>query len=241
MAKLWQHGDIMLEEVFTGATRKLCYVRPAIVIEDTPQYLAFYYPLGYTFASSDYLGVPRPATMTAADYVARRYDLSLDERVNAFLTYEPSIFREIENTRWHIVYIQPSEGMHAYWLFWDANWDLLSWFVNLQAPCVRTERGIRTTDFYLDLVVTPDLKWRWKDEDEFEALCGRGVFSPAERRAIVAEGELVAGQIEAREWPFNAAWPQWRPEASWPVSRINDHWPPDLPFPFLPLDKSSRS
>jgi predicted RNA-binding protein associated with RNAse of E/G family len=63
--------------------------------------------------------------------------------------------------------------MHAVWLFWDENWNRTNWFVNLQAPHARTPAGIRVTDYYLDLERTPDLDWRWKDEDEFAALLKR--------------------------------------------------------------------
>jgi predicted RNA-binding protein associated with RNAse of E/G family len=215
---------VILEEGLAAATGKFVYVRPATVIEDTESYLALYYPLGYTFASSDYIGRPRPEGMSARDYVPRRYAIPLAERVEEFLSYAPSTFRVVTNTRWHVVYLEPHEAMHAYWLFWDSEWTLLTWYVNLQASYVRTERGIQVTDYALDLAVTPDLAWLWKDEDEFEAMCERGIFSPAMRDAIRAEGRRAIEAIEKREWPFDAGWPDWRPPADWPLPQIRDYW-----------------
>jgi hypothetical protein len=40
------------------------------------------------------------------------------------------------------------------------------------------------------------------------------------------EGERVIRRVEAREWPFNEPWPDWRPDPSWAAPQIRDHRSP---------------
>jgi protein associated with RNAse G/E len=46
----------------------------------------------------------------------------------------------------------------------------LGWYVNLQCPYRRTPLGIEAMDLMLDIVVEPDMTWRWKDDDEFDEI-----------------------------------------------------------------------
>lgn len=208
---------MILNEIYTGVNRGLICVFPAIVAEDTSKYLALYHPFGHTFANSD---VMWPGGTRGA--------MPVEDRVRVFLKWKPEIFREETSTR-HVLYIEPHGAMHAIWLFWDSDWSLTNWYVNLQAPYVRTEAGVQITDYYLDLEITPDLQWRWKDDDEFSALCRLGCFTPDQERMIRAEGEMMARRVEAREWPFNEPWPDWRPDPSWPVPKIGDYWTSPIP------------
>jgi predicted RNA-binding protein associated with RNAse of E/G family len=58
----------------------------------------------------------------------------------------------------------------------------------------------------LDVVVEPDLSWRWKDEDEFAWSQEVGLISPAEAAAIRAEGLRAIEAIERRGWPYQDGW-----------------------------------
>jgi predicted RNA-binding protein associated with RNAse of E/G family len=127
-------------------------------------------------------------------------------------------------SRWHVLYIEPHDSMHGVWLFWDEDWNVTNWFVNLQEPYERTKSGIRVNDWYLDLQIKPDLSWSWKDEDEFAELCRLGAIAKDKERAIRRDGAKMARQIEEVAWPFSGGWPDWRPEPAWPVPQIADHW-----------------
>ena len=54
---------------------------------------------------------------------------------------------------------------YSIWLHWSRTPPrrFTGWYVNLEAPFVRTDIGVDTTDNSLDLVVTPDFECRWKD------------------------------------------------------------------------------
>jgi predicted RNA-binding protein associated with RNAse of E/G family len=61
-------------------------------------------------------------------------------------------------------------------------------------------------DHALDVVIEPDGKWHWKDEDDFVEAQRLGVFTPEEAAAVRREGERV---IAERLWI--TGWERWRP------------------------------
>lgn len=56
---------------------------------------------------------------------------------------------------------------HAIHLWWfPPDWRFGGWYINLQEPIRPTRLGFDSMDHILDVVIEPDLSWRWKDEDE---------------------------------------------------------------------------
>ncbi|MGW1772881.1 DUF402 domain-containing protein [Streptomyces sp. NPDC002104] len=123
--------------------------------------------------------------------------------------------------------LQPAGAGHAVWWSFTRGLEFRSWYVNLESR-VRTRDGedVHVTDQELDITVTPDRAWEWKDEESFAAKTGHPVYwTAAEAAAIRAEGVRVTRLIEAAAYPFDGTWCDFRPPASWTV--------PDLPE--LPL------
>ena len=112
---------------------------------------------------------------------------------------------------------------HALWVSWVGERHF-GWYVNLQRPLRRTPLGFEAMDMMLDVVVEPDLTWRWKDEDEFADLLGRGLVDRATGDRVRAEGEAVIGRVERREPPFTEPWPDWRPDPAWPTPELPSGW-----------------
>ena len=109
---------------------------------------------------------------------------------------------------------------HCLYLFWaEADWAFEGWYVNLQAPFVRSRVAFDTRDHALDLVVEPDGTWRWKDEDHLALAVAVGAFTREEAGAIRAEGERVVA-----EWPFPTGWEEWRADPSWPLPALPVGW-----------------
>jgi uncharacterized protein len=123
-----------------------------------------------------------------------------------------------------ILKLLPWGAAHSVWLFWDPGFALRGWYVNLEAPHRRWSRGVDTTDHVLDLWVTPDRRWSWKDEDEFAEAQAAGRFSAADAAEIRAEGERVARLIEDWAAPFNEGWEDFRPDPSWPIPPLPANW-----------------
>jgi hypothetical protein len=209
----WRPGTVIVQEEYWR--QQLVTVRPVTVVEDSAVLLALF----------SHAGAP---LLTGA--MRNRQQISMDERVRVYLSDEQPPLRDAVN-RAHVLTLTPPEAHHSVWLFWDPAWNLIAWYVNLQPPVLRTPQGVAAGDYLLDLMVTPDLQWSWKDEDEFEAVCAAGVFTDEERRGIRAEGRRMAARIEARAWPFDSEWPRWRPDPSWSIPSLPDTWqrhgPPD--------------
>lgn len=110
----------------------------------------------------------------------------------------------------HVLQLVRPGDAHTVEVFWDESWALLGWYVNLQAPLQPTSFGYDTTDWALDIWVTPNGEWSWKDEDDFAEAISLGVFDDASAAAVRAEGERV---IAAHPWP--TGWEDWRPPESW--------------------------
>ena len=118
---------------------------------------------------------------------------------------------------------------HLVSLFWaDADWTFLDWYIDLQAPFVRTPLGFDSRDDVLDIVASPNLTWKWKDEDEFADAQRIGRFTPVEAAEIRREGERVIETIESGGWPFNMGWESWRPDPNWPIPAVPKGWQRDF-------------
>jgi predicted RNA-binding protein associated with RNAse of E/G family len=79
-------------------------------------------------------------------------------------------------------------------------------------------------DHVLDVVIDPDLSWRWKDEEELEEAVRLGLLTRKAADGIRAEGERVIVQLEAREPPFCDGWERWQPNPAWPLPGLPAGW-----------------
>ncbi len=103
---------------------------------------------------------------------------------------------------------------HSIWLFWsdDDERAFSAYYVNMEEPFRRTPLGVDTNDHTLDVMVTPEHEWRWKDAEQMAERVEQGVFSAEFAAAVQAEGERVIEVIERRGSPFSDGWEQWQPD-----------------------------
>lgn len=126
-----------------------------------------------------------------------------------------------------ILVLIPPGAAHTVWWFWRPGDVFAGWYVNLEQPAVRWRdgqlAGVDTVDQDLDIVAEPDGSWAWKDEHEVaERSAYPGHYWVDDPGAVRAEGEQVVKLIEARVFPFDGSWCEFRPDPSWAA-------PPDLP------------
>lgn len=198
---MWSSGDgIVVRYLRAG---KVAWARPVTVVEDTPEASVLFLAAGTPTKASvtlDGLRIPRNTP-----YEGRM-----------------AIPWKLGDGTWggsHTLLVTRPGARHSIWLFWSESWEFEGWYVNLQEPQVRTPFGFDTVDQVLDIVVQPDLSWRWKDEDEMKGAVRAGRFTPEEAREVRAEGERVLAA-----WPFPTGWEDWRPDPSWPVPQPPDGW-----------------
>ncbi|MDI2128860.1 DUF402 domain-containing protein [Yinghuangia seranimata] len=110
------------------------------------------------------------------------------------------------------------------WLFWGADWRLNGWYVNLERPRERWSGGVDTEDLVLDVWVTPDRRWHFKDEDELAASREAGRFTDADVDAIYGHGHRAVDVVRAWGPPFNGGWENFRPDPAWPLPTLPDGW-----------------
>jgi len=135
--------------------------------------------------------------------------------------------RAMRELRWtgDVLMLHPPGAAYSVWFFFrgaDNGFD--GWYVNLEARLARRPDAIDIVDHHLDIVVSPDRAWRWKDEDDFASCTGvPGFWSAAEAAQIRAEGRRVAETIEAGRFPFDGTWCDFVPDPAWPRPQL----PPD--------------
>jgi len=99
-------------------------------------------------------------------------------------------------------------------LFWDDDWQLACWYVNLEGPHLREGRHTYTNDHLLDVVVRGDRTVHRKDEDELAAAVAQGVLDALDAQdaeQIIKDAERAERAVAAWTSPFCDGWQHWRP------------------------------
>ena len=110
-------------------------------------------------------------------------------------------------------------------LFWDAvSGEFECYYVNFQRPFHRTRAGYDALDLDLDIIVEPDLQWRWKDEDDWAAATISGVLSEQDIHGVeLAKSEILHRIDEDRLQGFSR-WVDWEPASDWPTAQLPEGW-----------------
>jgi len=204
---VWHAGDVIVHHEVWGG--RVWAARPLSVVEDTGDRLLLWIPRGtMRKVPATPPGRPDPAT--------RR------ERVIENLARGDWVHVDHEWDMDHLWLLRPRDW-HALWVSWVGGRHI-GWYGNLQRPFRRTAAGIEAMDLMLDVVVEPDLTWRWKDEDEFADLVGRGLVDGATADRVRRAGEEIIDRAERRAGPFAEAWPDWRPDPALPRPVLPDGW-----------------
>lgn len=204
----WSVGDTIIhQEVWRG---KLWAARPLIVVEDSPDRLVAWCPRG-TVRKVPVTPPTRPKASTRA------------ERLVGVLSLGDWL---LEDREWDVstLWLVESGPWHAVWVSWLPDGNHWGWYVNFQEPMERTDRGFRSMDLMLDILVDLDRTWRWKDEDEFEALIEADLYDESIVKAVRSDAEKVIARIEENAQPFSETWPKWAPEPDWGLPVLPSGW-----------------
>lgn len=204
----WSPGDQVLWRYLRGDRVLDC--RPVTVVRDTPDQLAVWLAGGTRRV--------KPVLPDGSDI--RTAPLETRFRLGRIPSVE----------RWHgtgvLMLARPGEPWSV-WLFWGPAWHFRGWYVNLERPRRRWAGGLDTEDHVLDIWVTPDRRYVWKDEDELVASREAGRFTEAECEALYADGHRAIEVIRAWGPPFGDGWENFRPDPAWPLPELPDGW--DMP------------
>jgi hypothetical protein len=205
-------GQVVARRYFRARTG-LIIVQCCRVVADDEQGLLLWMPAGSrnrrikTVDGRRYEEIPR-AEWDAAEKVLAEHPT----RRHSLLMLMPPASRA--TTAWHSVS----------WFF-DQERAFVGWYVNLEAPAARWSSGLDLVDQDLDVWVSPDRTWRWKDEDDFEAATREGLdWSVDEAVEIRAEGLRLTKLAEAGEYPFDGTWRDFRPDPGWQLPQLPAGW-----------------
>lgn len=219
---MWKPGDnIALRGMYN---QRPWYIQSALVVRDSPQeVLCALLPGAECAAPSAYIHGKHGESQQWD-----RWELMLRNQW------------QMERYRWHtnrfLVLLEP-EKFYSIDLVWHhASDTFLCYYVNFQLPFTRSSYGFDTFDLELDLVIEPDLRWRWKDVEEYRRGVETGILRPEWVRGIEQAKAEVFARLEGRLYPFDGAWrlsrapqrglsrapqrDQWRPDPAWAASRL---------------------
>jgi predicted RNA-binding protein associated with RNAse of E/G family len=127
-----------------------------------------------------------------------------------------------------VLILTPPRAAHSIWWFFDEDGQFRRWYINLEAPAVRWSGGVDLEDHALDIWISRDRSWQWKDEDELAERTGHpSYWDASEVPAIWAEGKRVIALAEAGVYPFDGTWVDFTPDPDWTPTTLPSDW--DLP------------
>ena len=216
----WQPGDSVILRFLT-TPRAIRYGQtihddslvmmhgwPHVVVKDTDELIVLYRPEGNLNLSWDVLEqrfLEPPAT------VPRGYALRLLFPGKA---YDVTLFYDAGNG--------VSPFIESY--FGAGEGHFRGWKVDLVTPVRRSEFGYDTVDEVLDILVSPDRSYQWKDEDQMALLMRKGVYTLEEAGQIRKAGREVIKLIESAKSPFDDEWTDWQPSPELALRDIPHGW-----------------
>jgi len=175
--------------------------RPEIVVQDSPELLAFYMPPGTLLKETS---VKRLEPTGAVRKAWRLNDVTW--------RFGGKLRLSVPGRAYSVILLRNSDGSPH------------EWYINLEQPLQRTEIGFDYADEVLDVIVAPDLsRWRWEDEDELAEVVSAGLFSEKHAIALHAEGRAAVAALQSGKSVFSG-WENWRPDPSWPVPVLSADW-----------------
>jgi predicted RNA-binding protein associated with RNAse of E/G family len=196
-------GEVVaLRYITTDARIEMCWA--CRVVEDRDDLLALFIAAGSPYKAG-------PKRSARAKRAGPRHDVPPDEYV-------------WRNDTLRLMFPGQRHSVSLFWSDDAAPRRLMKYFVNLEEPFRRTEVGFDTQDHTLDIEVTTDLDWRWRDEAELENHVTEGFYTPALAASVRTEGQAAIDAILKREHPCMQGWPDWRPPPEWVLPTFVGGW-----------------
>ncbi|WP_411041644.1 DUF402 domain-containing protein [Streptomyces collinus] len=203
----WTPGARILWRYRENAAERFHIARPVTVVRDDAELLAVWMA---------------PGTECVRPVLADGRAVHLEPLETRYTTP-----RTVRRDRWFgtgVLKLARPGRPWSVWLFWDPGWRFRNWYVNLEQPLSRWEGGVDSEDYFLDIAVDPDRRWRWLDEDEFAQAQRDGLMDERTAGRVRAAGRDAVEVIEAWGTPFADGWEDWRPDPSWGVPSLPEDW-----------------
>ncbi|MGE5252139.1 MAG: DUF402 domain-containing protein [Bacteroidota bacterium] len=203
---MWRKGDAVLLRGVYG--QHPTYVQSVRVVKDSPGETALaIWPGAECVASAGYLHRRR-----SEDSPWDRWGETLSQ------TLQPEKF--IWHSNRFLILLEPGKYFSTILMWEAASQQFLCYYVNFQLPFRRTRLGFDTLDLDLDLVISPDFEWHWKDLDEYERGIQSGGIRPEWASCVEEAQQEATARLAGRRYPLDGSWLSWK---------LPDWTPPRLP------------
>jgi hypothetical protein len=123
-----------------------------------------------------------------------------------------------------LIFLEPGK-YYACFMFWDhASGQFNGYYINYQLPYVRSHCGFDTLDLDLDIVIDPQYRWEWKDEDHYQEGIRQGGIKSEWVAAIEESHAEVLSRIARRSYPLDGSWLDWQPDEEWGLPKLPEKW-----------------
>jgi hypothetical protein len=187
----YKRGDVILKRGVDERLR-IIDVKPMTVVEDAKDRLLAWLPLETQTI--------RPRLIEHEPGTPRRWVDGNWKLIESFWQWAELL-----------IIVQKDERRET-WVCWDAERRFQGWCVNMQSPLRRTHLGFDIWDHQLDILVTPDRSWQWKDQDELDLSVELGRMTAEQAASVREEGARAVADIEANRSPYCDGWEEWAPD-----------------------------
>lgn len=199
----WERGQVAaLRYLTTDGRIEMCW--PCRVVEDNPALLALFIRAGSRYKAG-------PKRNAAGKLAMKQVPLPPDEYI-----WRTDTLRLMFPGR-----------QHSVWLFWaeeNSARRFSGYYVNLEEPFRRTAIGFDTQDHTLDINVTPELTWSWRDTESFDEHVKHRFYTKSLAGDVWNEAQRAVDEIVRGEHPCLKGWSDWQPDPKWTVPEIPSEW-----------------
>ena len=179
-------------------------------------------------ASTKLLLVPGTLCKFSAGLLARRYNPESKNVSQSRWDEQETVNWQLVDRIWQerrfLILLQPGK-YYSIQLCWQHDTgEFLGWYVNFELPFTRTSIGFDTLDLELDLIVRPDLSFRWKDTDEYFEGIRRGIITFDQVSEIEKAQTEVLNLIERKTAPFDGSLLTWQLPDTWSSPTLPQGW-----------------
>jgi protein associated with RNAse G/E len=206
MTKVWRPGDIA---VWRGIFRnRIWHAVPTIVVQETSRELVSAILPGAKFMVEEHY-------FPGVKDTKRRWDFKDQDWILKEFSWQTN----------RVLIVTEPDKYYSIMLFWNhASHKFLGYYVNFQLPFKRNHCGIDSLDLDLDIEIGPDLRLRWKDEDDYHKAIDCDMILPEWVQEIEKAKPEILERLERCRYPFDGSWLDWQPDPTWPPPTLPEIW-----------------
>jgi len=203
---MWKLGDVIS---WRGIYRnRIWHVQPTILIKDSP---------------GEVVTTLLPGTECIADENYPKGKKHTNRRWH-FVNDDWKLAKYIWQRNRLLLIFEPAK-YYSTILFWNhTSNDFLCYYINFQVPFRRNHCALDTLDLDLDLIISPDFTYEWKDVDDYQHAIEHGAMIPEWIRGIDTAKQEVLERLEKRQYPFDGSWLNWMPDPGWSPPKLPEDW-----------------